>query len=111
MSMVTKPRVTFVMGTMFGALITGVAMARRWHITKEKVAETGTVHAKILGRKLVQVQVQAQEKQKRQSKPFRLINSLSNSSLPAFSLCLFACFCFCFCFGLVCCCCVLCMYI
>ena len=29
--MVTKPRVTFVMGTMFGALITGVAMARRWH--------------------------------------------------------------------------------
>ena len=29
--MVTKPCVTFVMGTMFGALVTGVAMGRCWH--------------------------------------------------------------------------------
>ena len=31
MSMAIRPRVTFVMGTMFGVLITRVAMSRCWH--------------------------------------------------------------------------------
>ncbi|KAF3964998.1 hypothetical protein CMV_010779 [Castanea mollissima] len=51
MSMVTRPGVTFVMGTMFGALITRVAMTRRFHHHEGEGRQNRHCPRKDLGKK------------------------------------------------------------